>query len=276
MLSQVRTIARHCRNVIQAGGGILLPTKSSLEMGVRYRMAYLDSHLPIPSIYLRHLFPASAVDFANEVKLLPGTALDGGPNIVEQFILCSLIRKIEPKAILEIGTFRGGTTWNLFENAPKDAVIYTLDLPEDETPGYVTNLDYASNKKRPFVPRSDRVRQILINSREWDGVLDRKVQFAFIDADHSYEGIKNDTEKALVSLDEYGCICWHDSLESDYGYGTLPYLLELRKKGWKIFRIRSMHEISSIAIWMTDKMFQSLQLPEPRSGAFMFRDYVGR
>jgi Methyltransferase domain len=276
MLSQVKTIARHCRNVVQAGGGMLLPTKTALEMGVKYRMAHLDTHLPIPSIYLRRMFPVNEVDFANTVKLLPGTALDGGPNIFEQFILCALIKMIKPQTILEIGTFRGGTTWNLFENAPEDAIIYTVDLPEDETPGYVTNFEYASNKKRPFVPRSERVRQLLVNSRKWDGVLDRKVQFAFIDADHSYAGIKNDTEKALVSLDDDGCICWHDSMETDYGYGTLPYLLSLRQQGWKIFRIRSMHEISGVAIWMADKLFERLKLPEPQSGEYMFRDYVGR
>jgi hypothetical protein len=55
----------------------------------------------------------------------------------------------------------------------------------------------------------------------------------------------------------------------------MPYLLELRKKGWKIFRLRSSHEISSIAIWMTEPMLEQLKVPDPRSGPFLFRYYVG-
>ncbi len=179
------------------------------------------------------------------------------------------------QTILEVGTFKGGTTWHLYQNAPHDATIYTIDLPDDEGPGGVTDLRLAANKRRPFLPSSDRVRQILIDSKKWDSRLESKVQFAFIDADHSYEGIRNDTEKTLPLLDSYACICWHDALEKDFGYGTMPYLLELRKKGWKIFRLRSSHEISSLAIWMTEPMLERLKVPEPRSGAFLFRYYVG-
>ena len=154
-------------------------------------------------------------------------------------------------------------------------MIYTIDLPDDEVPGNITDLRLAANKRRPFLSPSDRVRQILTDSKKWDGLLDRKVQFAFIDADHSYAGIRNDTEKTIPLLDSYACICWHDALEKDFGYGTMRYLLELSKKGWKIFRLRSSHEISSIAIWMTEPMVERLKVPKPRSAAFLFRYYVG-
>ena len=164
---------------------------------------------------------------------------------------------------------------HLYQNAPQDATICTVDLPDYEAPGDVTDLRLAANKRRPFLSSSDRVQQILVDSKKWDGGLDRKVQFAFIDADHSYEGIRNDTEKTLPLLDSYACMCWHDALEKDFGYGTMPYLLELRKKGWKIFRLRSANEISSIVIWMTEPMLERLKVPEPRSGAFLFRYYVG-
>jgi hypothetical protein len=276
MMSQVKTVLRHYRNLAQLTAEMILPTRTSLELGVRGKMSQRDIHLEIPSLLLSQMFPRDFTT-AEPVKILPGTALDGGPNVYEQFILCALVQKIQPKTILEIGTFRGGTTWHLYENAAPDTVIYTLDLPDDEVPGDVSNIQLAANKARPFLPKSDRVHQILVNSQNWKPDLDRKVQFAFIDADHTYKGIRNDTEKALTTLDEYACICWHDSLESDYGYGTLNYLLELTRQGWKIFRLRSMHEISSITIWMTDSMLKQLNIPETRTGtAYMFRDYVGR
>jgi Methyltransferase domain len=275
MTTAARVLTRHYRNVAQAAAGMLLPTKTGLELAVRSRVISLDIHLPIPSILLSDMFPEQPPDPANAIKLLPGTALSGAPNIFEQFILCALVKKIQPQTILEIGTFKGGTTWHLYENAPPDTTIYTIDLPDDEVPDDVTDLQLAANKRRPFLPSSGRVRQILVDSKKWDGSLDRKVQFAFIDADHSYEGIRNDTEKTLPLLDDYACICWHDALEKDFGYGTMPYLLELKKKGWNIFRLRSSHEISSIAIWMTEPMRERLNVPAPNSGGFLFRYYVG-
>ena len=276
MKSQIKTVVRHYRNLAQVTATMLLPTRTALELGARCRRTYDDIYFSVPSLHLREMFPRTPTDPNSAVKLMPGTALDGGPNIIEQFILCALVKKIQPSTILEIGTFRGGTTWHLYDNAPADAVIYTLDLPDDEVPRDVTDLDLAANKIRPFLPKSERVRQILINSKKWDGILERKVQFAFIDADHSYEGIRNDTEKALISMDNCACICWHDSLEDDFGYGTMRYLLELLGKGWKLFRLRGMHEISSITIFMTNEMRQKLEIPEPHSGAYLFRDYVGR
>jgi hypothetical protein len=274
--SQIKTVARHYRNLAEVTSHMLLPTRAALELGVRCKMTYRDSHCSIPSIYLRELFPVTPIEPASAVKLMPGTALGGGPNIIEQFILCALVKKIRPATILEIGTFRGGTTWHFYDNAPAETVIYTLDLPDDECPKNVCSSDYATVKSRPFLPKSERVRQILINSKKWDGILDRKVQFAFIDADHSYEGIRNDTEKTLVNLDSRGCICWHDSLESDFGFGTMPYLQELLEKGWRIFRIRGMHEISSLTIFMTEELREQIEMPEPHTGAYLFRDYVGR
>jgi hypothetical protein len=268
-------MTRHCRNVAQSVAGMVLPSKTGLELAVRSRVAKLDIHLPIPSLFLRDMFPEPSADPANAIKLLPGTALNGAPNIIEQYTLGALVKKIQPQTILEIGTFKGGTTWILYENAPPDAIVYTLDLPDDEVPGDVSDIELAANKRRPYLPVSDRVRQILINSKKWDSKLDRKVQFAFIDADHTYEGIRNDTEKTIPVLDTCACICWHDSLEKDFGYGTMRYLLELREKGWKIFRLRSVHEVSSITIWMTDAMLAKLKIPEPRSGGYLFRDYVG-
>ena len=119
---------------------MLLPRKTSLELAARCRVTSLDIHLPIPSIFLAEMFPEQPPDDSNAIKLMPGTALNGAPNIVEQFILCALVKKIQPQTILEIGTFKGGTTWHLYQNAPQDATIYTIDLPDGEIPSDVTDL----------------------------------------------------------------------------------------------------------------------------------------
>jgi hypothetical protein len=270
-----KLLLQHCSHVAGTVAGMFLPSRTSVELSARCKMTAMDIRIPIPSVFLPDMFPEQSPDRAAVVKLMVGTALRGAPNIFEQFILCALVQKIQPKTILEIGTFKGATTWHLYENAPPDATIYTLDLPDDEIPEDVSNPDVAANKTRPFVPSSNRVRQILVNSMKWDGVLDKKIQFAFIDADHRYEGIRNDTEKTLPLLDDYACICWHDALKTGYGYGTVPYLLELQKKGLKIFSLRSVHEISSIAIWMSDSMLSRLKVPAPSRSGLLSRYYSG-
>src|SRR5215471_19367372 len=131
MTTTARVVMRHCRNTAQAAAGMLSPTRTALELAARCRVTNLDIHLPIPSVFLADMFPEQPPDPVNAIKLMPGTALNGAPNIFEQFIPCALVKRIQLQTILEIGTFKGGTTWHLYQNAPQDATIYTIDLPDD-------------------------------------------------------------------------------------------------------------------------------------------------
>jgi len=56
---------------------------------------------------------------------------------------------------------------------------------------------------------------------------DNKIDFAFIDADHSYIGVKNDFEVIYPRLSETGIIAFHDTLMID---GCREFMLDLRTK----------------------------------------------
>src|SRR5271166_4011594 len=43
--------------------------------------------------------------------------------------LCSLVRVLQPRRVVEIGTARGWTTLHLARNTPIDCRIFTVDLP---------------------------------------------------------------------------------------------------------------------------------------------------
>jgi hypothetical protein len=86
-------------NVAQTAAGMLCRQKAALEPVVRCRVTNLDIHLPIPSVFLADRFPEQPADPANIITLIPGTALNGAPNIFEQFILCALVKKIPPHTI---------------------------------------------------------------------------------------------------------------------------------------------------------------------------------
>lgn len=246
----------------------MCPSRRGLEVARRGYVASLDGWSPIPAVPFSRLVPSRRSKPNLSLRLLAGTQGGGSINVFESFLLSSLVKMVAPRAILEIGTFRGGTTWHLFHNASPETIIYTFDLPDGAIPEAITDRELAATRTREFIPDSPRVKLRLVDTKAWDGTLESKVQFAFIDGDHSYEGVRNDTEKAMRQLDEDGCICWHDCLGRDYGYGVHRYLVRLRRRGLRIFRVKGVHEISSLAIWMTPACEERLGVLTPDVAGF--------
>jgi len=121
--------------------------------------------------------------------------------------------------VFEFGTSHGRTTLQLALNSPEDARIYTLDLPEGT---------YATFYGRAF-PEEDILRKLPVGSLFRDHVesnkieqlradsavahfdsLRGKIDLIFVDGDHSYDNVKNDSEKAFSMLSQRGAILWHD------------------------------------------------------------------
>jgi predicted O-methyltransferase YrrM len=231
------------------------------DLFTKTRLFDIDKTSSIPALSMSELFGSAwAPDTGEFIKVHPGLTAEIASTLwVETVLISSLVKLIAPKAVLEIGTFRGKTTWHLFHNAPADARIYTIDLPQGEAPSSITDRELAMNKRREFVPHSDRIRQMLIDTRVWDGQLGEKVQFAFIDGDHSYEGVKNDTEKVFRCLDDIACVCWHDALWG--GNDLVPkYLNELKDSGYPIFRISEPREICSVALYFTPACMKLMKI----------------
>jgi len=158
---------------------------------------------------------------------------------IEAQVLASLTAYFQPKTIFEIGTYTGFSTMHLEKNAPCDAVVYTLDLPKDKTEIVLKNdLNEAHrdikninlNKRRYF--HSDegknKIVELFGNSMTFDfSPYHGKVDFVFIDANHSYAYVKSDTENALKMLSDRGVILWHDY---DFIHpGVFKYINELAK-----------------------------------------------
>jgi hypothetical protein len=86
-------------------------------------------------------------------------------------------------------------------NAPEGCDTYTMDQQR------LPHLD-------PWIEqvfREKSVIQLTADSREYDYETHRgKMDFIFIDGDHSRAGVENDTMAALQMLSENGTIVWHD------------------------------------------------------------------
>jgi predicted O-methyltransferase YrrM len=155
---------------------------------------------------------------------LPGPFTDlsdvGSMNVYH--VLGSLVRSLEPKAILEFGTYLGVSTQTMALNAPKNCRIYTVDLPDDTLPEAIPNLNSIDRQHirksrcrvgEAFLHSSTRgqIIQIRVDSTKFrDGTEIGEVDLVFVDGGHNSYIIKNDTENAFRVLSATGAIIWDD------------------------------------------------------------------
>jgi Methyltransferase domain len=174
-----------------------------------------------------------------------GDWTDGCTAPLERFIMALLLRHFAPKLVVEVGTYRGITTRLLLDNLSEDARIYTIDLPlgasasefNESTDarliaGRKVGIEYHSH------PRAGQVTQILGNTLEaetWK-TIPNGVDFAFIDASHSYEAVRNDTERVWPKLAPNAVVMWHDYTQDvSHERGVGQYIRELIPKDPGIF-----------------------------------------
>lgn len=152
-----------------------------------------------------------------QVALPEPVAADGNVTLLELLVLSRLVRERQPQSLFEIGTFDGRTTLALAMNADKDAIVYTLDLPQNAS----TDLGI-ERAERAFVdkPRSGarflqtntatKIRQLYGDSATFD-FAQYAADFVFVDGSHAYEYVLSDSERALALLhSRSGTIVWHD------------------------------------------------------------------
>jgi predicted O-methyltransferase YrrM len=170
----------------------------------------------VPTVDPEELFPGL---FHQEVSLLDLGSRPSGTTFLETYIMVSLIKFLCPLTIFEFGTSEGRTTLQFSLNAPEDATIYSLDLPEDQAatrfPRSYPN--ESGSRKLPIgglfrqQVRSGKIRQLLQDSASMDFTpLRGKVDFVFIDGDHGMSYVKSDSENALSMLSPQGVVLWHD------------------------------------------------------------------
>jgi hypothetical protein len=165
--------------------------------------------------------------------------IDGNVSLDELTFISALSRKIQPRVVAEIGTFDGNTTLQLALNTPSETRIFTLDLPvgaDGDTDNDPKDGKFIASSRRVYrrflgSAVEHKIIQRYGNSLTYDFAefaIDGRPQLIFIDAGHSYECVRNDSEKALTILDRGGIIVWQDySAEWE---GVFRYLVELSRK----------------------------------------------
>lgn len=159
--------------------------------------------------------------------------------------MCMLCQILKPRVIFEIGTLHGAGTLHWAGNAP-DAQVYTLDLPAAVDPSLtLTVVDRQHIRSHGGPPRmefegrreSKRIQCLYGDSATFDfSPFFGQVDLFFVDGAHSYEYVRNDTDRALACCRPKGVIAWHDYGRVGFN-GVSKRLHELTAEGREIYRV---------------------------------------
>ena len=161
----------------------------------------------LPTINILELFP-NLNEEIDSYSFLNGTSL-----ITDLVLLKSLAKKYDECAYLEIGSWRGESLVNV-SNITKDCTSLTLSADE------MRELNFGEDFIKVhgvFSNHIDTIKRIEANSQSYDfNQLNKKFDLIFVDGDHSYKGVQNDTKKVFpLRKNDNSIIVWHD-----YGFHT--------------------------------------------------------
>ena len=183
----------------------------------------------IREVYVQELFPGIEKE---SVPIGVINELTGHANKTDMLYVSAVAKHIGAKKMFEFGTYMGRTTFHLAHNNPAGQV-FTLNLPPERDPRYAPFMGVLFKGREEEM----RITQIHSDSREFDTAPYRQqFDFVFVDGDHSYDLVKNDTQKAFELLKQGGVIMWHDyAPKSD---GLVRFFKEFTQDR-PLFRIRS-------------------------------------
>jgi hypothetical protein len=158
--------------------------------------------LELPVITLKGLFGSF------EETINPYSFLDGGSLLTDLALLKGLARKIGQCSYFEIGTWRGESVANVSKVASE---CITMDLPDEEKRNIGMTEEYIQ-QHAVYSKGLKNVIHLKANSLNFDfKSLNRKFDLVFIDGDHHYSGVLNDTRTVISTLiHEKSVIVWHD------------------------------------------------------------------
>ena len=145
-------------------------------------------------------------DFSETID--PYAYLDGGSLPTDLALLKKLARRIPHCSYFEIGTWRGESAANVASVAEN---CYTLNLSDEEMRSFGLHPRYID--LHGFYSKNiPNISHLQGNTLSFDfRSLNKKFDLIFIDGDHRYEMVKNDTQKVFRHLThDKSVVVWHD------------------------------------------------------------------
>lgn len=152
--------------------------------------------------------PAVLFGDAHTTKLNIFTFLDGGSMVTDIALLKLLAGSIKNCKYFEIGTWRGESIANLAEETGE---YYTLNLSDEELREMKVN-EKTIKLQAYFSKKNKKIVHIKANTKTFDFASPgKKFDLIFIDGDHHYDMVVNDTKKVFEHLvHKDSIVVWHD------------------------------------------------------------------
>lgn len=162
--------------------------------------------------YYPHITALKQIDvkYLNQevTETIESFLLDGSSLITDLQLLATLAGREDINSYLEIGTWRGESVHNVAKHV-NDCTTINLSAKEmlamGMNPKYAEQHGILSNK-------NPKILHLEANTKTFDfGSLHKKYDLIFIDGDHSYEMVLNDTKKVFEQLvHDQSIVVWHD------------------------------------------------------------------
>jgi predicted O-methyltransferase YrrM len=203
----------------------------------------------LPTIDLLDLFP-DLDENLDCYSFLNGTSL-----ITDLILLKSLAKKQENCSYLEIGSWRGESLANVSPVSKKCVSVTLSEIQMREM-----NFDEGFIKVHGIFSKNfENIEFIGANSHDFDfNSLNQKFDLIFIDGDHSYKGVLNDTKKVFnLRKDSNSVIVWHDYAfnTEDTRHSVLEAILDGIPKEFH----KNLYHVSNTmcAIYIENKNFET-------------------
>jgi predicted O-methyltransferase YrrM len=183
----------------------------------RRRLHQREVDLQLPKVSVEELFPGAS----SLAVSIPPSSLSGGDDWIlppyELAVVGAICMCQRPRRVFEIGTYKGCSTIAMAMNTPETTEVFTLDLDPSARETHQHGLGVGGFA--PFEvgcqykasPLRSKIRQLYGNSATYDyGPFLHSMNLVFVDADHTYEFVRKDTETAFALLAPSGIILWDD------------------------------------------------------------------
>lgn len=148
--------------------------------------------------------------------------------------LLDLVRQLQPRTVVEVGTDEGGTLLLWSRVAAPDAVLVGVDI---RPLGILGKYSAYAIVRRGLARKRQRIELVMPAESQSPATVERvrrlthgqPVDFLFIDADHSYESVTRDFELWRPLVRSGGLIAFHD-VKPDYPGGVPQFWAELRER----------------------------------------------
>jgi predicted O-methyltransferase YrrM len=184
-----------------------------IQKGFRYVMQFLS--IPFCHKKIKNFYPQSLSDSIEFVYKRYFGLIQPAQVRKEITDLLEFLDSFKPKIVFEIGTMNGGTLFLFSRIASKDAALISVDLPWAKFgygyPKYKIPMyeSFLMPGQKLHLLRADS--HALSTLNQLKVILDgKKIDFLFLDGDHTYNGVKKDFEMYNSMVRKGGIIAFHD------------------------------------------------------------------